>query len=96
MSSYIDFHYDKKVVALPQQIFDKNARFWSVNSHIFAYVTLYQDLFMFLNTFDYFVVFYCPNIVSFARYGVQMSKNSQFGILQNFLIFLYIFNTLEI
>ena len=100
MSCYIDFRYDKKVVAkivaLPQQIFDKKSRFWSVNYHIFAYATLYQDFFMFLNTFDYFVVFYCPNIVSFARYGVQMSKNSQFGILQNFPIFLYIFNTLDI
>ena len=100
MSSYIDLSYDKKVVAkivaLPQQIFDKNPNFLSVNSHIFTYVTLYADIFMFLNTFEYFVVFYCPNIVSFARYGVQMSKNSQFGILQNFPIFLYIFNTLDI
>ena len=43
MSSYIDFRYDKKVVAiivaLPQQIF------LSVNYHIFAYATLYADFF---------------------------------------------------
>ena len=50
MSCYIDFRYDKKVVAkivaLPQQIFDKKSRFWSVNYHIFAYATLYQDFFL--------------------------------------------------
>ena len=75
-----------KIVALPQQIFDKNQHFLSVNSHIFTYVTLYADIFMFLNTFDYFVVFYCPNIVSFARYGVQMSKKTN---LENCRIFQY-------
>ena len=57
---------------------------------MFAYVNLYQDIFMFLNTLDYFVVLYCPKIVSFARLGVQMSKNSHFGKLQNFPIFPYI------
>ena len=100
MSRYIDFCYDKKVVAkivaLPQQIFDKKSRFWSVNYHIFAYATLYQDFFMFRNTLDYFVVFYCPNIISLGRLVVQMSKKSQFGKLQNFPIFLYILNTLDI
>ena len=75
-----------KIVALPQQIFDKNPNFLSVNSHIFSYVTLYADIFMFLNTFDYFVLFYCPNIVSFARYGVQMSKKPN---LENCRIFQY-------
>ena len=62
-----------KIVALPQQIIYNNPRFLSVNYHIFTNVTLHADFFMFLDTFDYFVVLYCPNIVSFVRYGVQMS-----------------------
>ena len=91
MSRYIDLSYEKKVVAkivaLPQQIFDKNPNFLSVNSHIFTYVTLYADIFMFLNSFDHFVLLYCPNIVSFACNGVQMSKKK--NNLENCRIFQY-------
>ena len=84
------------MVALPQQIFDKNPNFLYFNSHIFNFVMLHADFVMFLNTFDYCVMFNCPNFVSNARYGVQMSKKSQFRKLQNFPIFPYILNTLDI
>ena len=90
MSSYIDLSYEKKVVAkivaLPQQIFDKKF-FVCQLLYIFTYVILYAEFLMFLNTFDYFDVFNCPNIVTFAQNGVQMSKNPNFEKCRIFQFF---------
>ena len=57
MSSFSDLSYERnvaKIVALAKQILGKNSSFWPVNYYIYM-----LKFFMFLNTFDYFVVFYC-------------------------------------
>ena len=52
MSSYIDFRYDKKVVAkivaLPQQIFDKNQDF-GLSTIIYLPMRLYMQIFFYVS-----------------------------------------------